>query len=81
MLNNRNSRSEVLCQKSVFKKFVKYTGKHLFQSLFFNKVADIRPATLSKKRLWHRCFPASYAKFLRTTFLQNTSGGCFYNNI
>ena len=31
-------------------------------------------ATLVKKRLWHRCFPVYFAKFLRTTFLQNTSG-------
>ena len=31
------------------------------------------PATLSKKRLWHRCFPMNLAKFLRTPFLQNTS--------
>ena len=39
----------------------------------FNKVAG-RPATLLKKRLWQRCFPANFVKFLRTTFLQNTSG-------
>ena len=24
------------------------------------------PATLLKKRLWHRCFPVNFAKFLRT---------------
>ena len=24
--------------------------------------------------LWHRCFPANFAKFLRTPFLQNPSG-------
>ena len=29
---------------------------------------------LLKKRLWHRCFPVSFAKFLRTPFLQYTSG-------
>ena len=34
-----------------------------------------RPATLLKKKLWHRCFPVNFAKFLRRTpFLQNTSG-------
>ena len=27
------------------------------------------PVTLLKKRLWHMCFPANYAKFLRTPFL------------
>ena len=26
------------------------------------------PATLLKKRLWHRCFPVNFAKFLRTPF-------------
>ena len=34
------------------------------QSLFFNKVAGLRPATLLKKRLWHRCFSVNFAKFL-----------------
>ena len=28
----------------------------------------LRPATLLKKRLWHRCFLVSFAKFLRTPF-------------
>ena len=28
-----------------------------------------------KKRLWHRCFPVNFVKFLRTPFRQNTSGG------
>ena len=27
-----------------------------------------------KKRLCHRCFPENFTKFLRTPFLQNTSG-------
>ena len=26
-----------------------------------------------KRRLWHRCFPVTFAKFIRTRFLQNTS--------
>ena len=34
------------------------------------------PATLLKKRRWHRCFPVNFAKFLGTSFLQNPSGGC-----
>ena len=27
-----------------------------------------------QKRLWHRCFPMNFAKFLKTPFSQNTSG-------
>ena len=64
-------------KKGVLRKFAKFTRKHLCQGLFFNKVAGLRPATLLKKRLWHRCFPVNFANFLRTPFLQNTSGGCF----
>ena len=31
------------------------------------------------KRLWNRCFPVKFAKFLRTRFLQNTSGWLLLN--
>ena len=41
---------------------------------FFNKVAGLKHANLFKKRLWQRCFPVNFVKFLRTSFLQNTSG-------
>ena len=29
----------------------------------------LRPATLLKKRPWHRCFPVNFAKFLRIPFV------------
>ena len=32
----------------------------------------LKPAILLKKRIWHRCFPVSFTKILRTPFLQNT---------
>ena len=38
---------------------------------------SLRPATLFKKRLWHKCFPVNYAKFLRTTFYRTPPDGCF----
>ena len=41
---------------------------------FFNKVAGLRPVTLLRKRLWQRCLPVNFARFLRTPFSQNTSG-------
>ena len=65
---DRSSRLEVFYRKGVLRNFAKLIGKHLCQSLFFNKVAGLRPATLLKKRLWHRCFPMNFAKFLRTPF-------------
>ena len=59
-----SSTPEVFCKKGALRNFAKFTGKHLCQSLFFNEVAG-----LVKKRLWHRCFPVNFAKFLRTPFL------------
>ena len=67
-LIDRSSRPEVFCKKGVFRIFTKFTGKHMCQSIFFNEVADLRPATLLKTRLWHKCFPVNFDKFLRTPF-------------
>ena len=44
----------------------------------FNNLLRNAEATLLKKRLCHRHFAVNFAKFLRTLFLQNTSGGCFW---
>ena len=44
---------------------------------FLIKFIDLKPTMLLKKRLWHRCFPSSFAKFLRTPFLQKSTGCCF----
>ena len=41
------------------------------------KYSDLMPATLLKKRLWHRCFPVSFAKILNAPCLKNISDGCF----
>ena len=78
-LRFKSSHAEVLCKKSVLKSFAKFTEKHLYQSLFFDKVAGLSPTTLLKKTLWHRSFPLNFAKnFNNTFFLWNTSGSCFW---
>ena len=60
---NKSSHRRCSVRKDVLRNLDKFTRKHLYQSLFFNKVAGLRPA----------CFPVNFAKFLRTAFLQNTS--------
>ena len=64
----RSSCSEVYYKKGVLKSFAKFPGKRVRRSLFLNKAAALRPATLSKKRLRHRCYPVNLMKFLRTPF-------------
>ena len=63
----RSSHPELFCRKGVLRNFAKFTGKHLCQSLFFNKVAGLRPKACMfiKKRLWHGYFHASFVEFLR----------------
>ena len=74
-MKNRSSHRRCSKKKFVFRNFPKFTGICLCQSLFFKKRdSRLRPATLLKKSLWHRCFPVNFAKFLRITFLQNTYG-------
>ena len=65
----RNSHPEVFIIKGALRNFAKLTEKHLCQSLFFNKLAALSPATLLKKSLRYRCFPVNFAKFLRTPFI------------
>ena len=63
-----SSLPEVFYKKGVLKTFAKFAGKHLRQtgqSLFFNKVASLRPAALLKMRLWHRCFSMTFPRFFR----------------
>ena len=38
----RSSRPEVLCEKGVLRNFAKFTGEHMCQGLYFNKVAGRR---------------------------------------
>ena len=83
-IKSRSSPWRCSVRKGVLRNLAKFTGKHLCeslylnkvvgQSLYFNKVAGLRPATLLKKTFWHRYFPVNFAKFLRKLFLQNTSG-------
>ena len=69
-------------------KFLKFSGRGGSNTIFdlnlvggktLEETMSSWPATLIKKSLWHRCFPVNFAKFLRTSFLQNTSCGWFWN--
>ena len=77
MLTFRGSHLRCSVKKGVLKNFAKFAGKGLCWNLFFNKAANLRPATLFKKRLQHRCFLVNFSKFSRRSFSQNTSGRLF----
>ena len=45
---DRSSHPRCSVREGVLRNFAKFTEKHLCQSLFFNKVARLRPATLKE---------------------------------
>ena len=68
-------------QKQLFLKIHRIQGETPVPEPLLKKVAGIRPATLLKNRLCHRCFPVSFVKFLRTPFLQNIAGRLLLQNV
>ena len=74
--NVRSSHQRCSMTKGVLGNFTKFTGKHLHQSLFFNKVAGLRPEacnfikkeTLAQWReFWRNIFVFHYVKPLVST--------------
>ena len=61
----RKSRLEVFCKKGALSDFVKFTGKHLYQSLFFNKVAG---SEISKNTCFYRTHPLAASDFKRKNY-------------
>ena len=59
-------------KKGVLRNFAKFTGNTYARASFLIKLQASE--TLLKKRLWYSCFTMNFARFLRASFLQNTSG-------
>ena len=85
-MNVQKQPPEAFRKKMCSWKFHKINRKTPVPETYLNNVAGLRPATLLKKRLWppacniikkrrlwYWCFPLKFVKFLRTSFLQNTS--------
>ena len=67
MKHTKASSSHQRC--SLKKGFLKISQNSQEKSLFFNKVAGLRPVTLLKKTPWQKCFPVNFLKF----FFQKSS--------
>ena len=61
---------EVLCKNGVLRNFTKFTGKHLCQRLFFNKVAGLRPEACNfiEKESLAQLFPCEFCEISKNTF-------------
>ena len=67
----RSSRPEVFCKKAVLRNFAKFTGKHLYQSLFFNKVAGLA-CNFIKKETLTQVFSCEFCETSKNTFYYRT---------
>ena len=63
--------------KMVFLEISQNSKEYTSASLFFNKVAGFSQQVFIKKETLTQRFPVNLAKFLRTPFLQSSSGGNF----
>ena len=72
--SSRSSHLEVFYKISVLKNVTKYTEKDLCWSLcwslFFNKVADLRSATLTKKETPTQFFSCEFCDIFKKTFFR-----------
>ena len=62
---NSSSRPEVFCKKGALRNFGKFTGKHLCQSPFFNKVAG---CNFIKKETMTQLFSCEFCEISKNTF-------------
>ena len=63
----KNSQRRCSVKKSVLRNFAKFTLKSNCARVSFLIKLQVS-ATLLKNRLWHRCFPVNFVKFLRIPF-------------
>ena len=67
--SKRSSHWRCSVRKGVLRNFAKFTGKHLCESLFLNKVAGLRPATLLKETL-AQVFFYKFCEISKNTFFR-----------
>ena len=68
---HRSSRLDVFCRKGILRNFAKFTGKHLCQSLFFNKVAGAA-CNFIKKETLAQVFSCEFCEISKNTFFYRT---------
>ena len=70
MKNNNLTKNSGHNADTSFKKFTKFTGKHLCQSLFLNKVAGLKPATVLWKETLAQVFSYEFSEILKNTYFE-----------
>ena len=70
----RSSHQRCFVRKDALRNFAKFTGNHLWQGLFFNKVVGVHACNFIKKEALAQVFSCEFCKTSENIFLQNSSG-------
>ena len=68
-LNSRSRHQRCSIEKAILKNFSIFTGKHLRWTLFFNRVAGLKPATVLKETPT-KMFFCGYCENFKKTYFQ-----------
>ena len=70
-MSSKNEKPDVFCKKSVLRNFAKFTGKHLRQGLYFNKVAGLA-SNFIKIETMSQVPSCEFCKISKNTFCSRT---------
>ena len=76
-LSHKNQSIDLQCKSMdwfLYDRNLRHERVKVICSRYIPNTPGLRPVTLLKKRLWQRGFPENFVKYLKTPFLQNTSG-------
>ena len=76
--SNRSSRPKVFCKKGVLRNFLKFTGKHLCQNLFFNKVVILILINFIKNQTLAQVFSCEFCEISKNAFFYRTPPGDYF---
>ena len=81
LFRHRSSHKGSSMKKGVVRNFTKFAGKHLWQSLFYNKVAGPRQLYEKIDSSTGIYFPVNFAEFLRTPFHRTPLDYCIWRHM
>ena len=80
IVNFRSSRPAVFYKKGGIKNFANFTGKHLCQSLFFNKLQAEAACNFIKKENLTQMFPCEFCEISMKIFSYRTPPFAAFQN-
>ena len=76
-LNSRSRHQRCSIEQAILKNFAIFTGKHLWWTLFFNRVAGLKTCSCIKRASNKGVFLCILKKFFKKLFSRKAANNCF----